>query len=321
MSPRRPASMLLCLALLPVLSVAQRRYPNGTPIKKQKETVQKATTESTEPLELAEAPKEKRTEPAAQYLPSKASLVAAGDTVSESQVALKDKRATHDVLERSERSATIIREILDAKDHGLPQSVLDQAACVAVVPTLMKGGFGFGGQWGRGLVSCRQESKGWSTPAFFSVGGGSFGLQLGLEAVDLVMVISSRSGAAMMLRDKVSLGAGASATGFVLGRDVGVSTDPLLSARVFSYSRTRGLFAGLELKGAWINVDQKANEMIYGKEVHAHDIFDSATPLKFQGAERLYAFPRALSKASPSKVKYVKIKQVEKPPSPPAKAG
>ncbi len=132
----------------------------------------------------------------------------------------------HDLLERTERAALILREFMDAPDRGMPQALLDRSNCVAIVPSMKKGGFGIGGQWGRGLASCRYENKAWSPPVFFTLTGGSFGLQIGLEVTDLVMLISTRSGLSSLLHNKVEIGVGAGATGLLVGRNVGLSTDP-----------------------------------------------------------------------------------------------
>lgn len=235
----------------------------------------------------------------------------------------------HDLLERAERASMIMREFMEAPDHALPQALLDRSNCVAVVPSMKKGGFGFGGQWGRGLLSCRYENRAWSPPVFFTVTGGSFGLQIGMEVTDLVMIISTRSGLSSLLRNKVEIGAGASATGFLIGRNVGVSTDPLLDARAISYSRSRGLYAGLDLRGAWFKVDETANCVLYGERfangdaLHAHDILSrESLPNTRQGdrASEVSIFSRTLKDLSPVKVIYVKVpkSRLQAPPAQPA---
>jgi SH3 domain-containing YSC84-like protein 1 len=229
--------------------------------------------------------------------------------------------ARHDLLERSERAATIIREFMDAPDHGLPQAFFNRATCIGVFPSVKKGGFGFGGQWGRGVISCRYENKGWSMPAFFNLSGGSFGLQIGLEVVDLVMIISTRSGMDALVHNKVELGAGAGATAGIIGRSTAVSTDALLGARIFSYSRSRGLFAGLELKGSVLTPDNKANQVMY-KTTHVHEILSSEMSRNVEPITGAYS--RSLQDTSPVKVVYVKVPrsrlQQQQPSTPSAPA-
>ncbi len=235
----------------------------------------------------------------------------------------------HDLLERAERATMILREFMDAPDHGMPQAFMDRSNCVAVVPSMKKGGFGFGGQWGRGLLSCRYENKAWSPPVFFTLTGGSFGLQIGMEVTDLVMIISTRSGLNSLLRNKVEIGAGAGVTALLFGRNVGVSTDPLLDARMVSYSRSRGLYAGLDLRGAYFKVDNTANCVLYGDRfangdaLHPHDILArEASPNIRQGdrSSDIGVFSRALKDISPTKVVYVRVpkSRLQPPPAPPA---
>jgi lipid-binding SYLF domain-containing protein len=230
----------------------------------------------------------------------------------------------HDLLQRAERAALVMREFMDAPDRGMPQAFLDRSNCVAVVPSMKKGGFGFGGQWGRGLLSCRYENKAWSPPIFFTVTGGSFGLQIGLEVTDLIMIISTRSGLNSLLQNKVELGAGAGVTALLFGRNVGVSSDPLLDARAVSYSRSRGLYAGLDLRGAYFKVDDTANCILYGERgkdepFHTHDILARETmPNTPEGlrATELSIFSRTLKDISPAKVIYVKVPKSRLQPTP-----
>ena len=236
----------------------------------------------------------------------------------------------HDLLERAERASMILREFMEAPDHGMPQSLLDRSNCIAVVPSMKKGGFGIGGQWGRGLLSCRYENRAWSPPVFFTLTGGSFGLQIGLEVTDLVMLISTRSGLSTLLRNKIEIGAGAGATGFLFGRNVGVSTDPLLDARAVSYSRSRGLYAGLDLRGAYFKVDDTANCVLYGQrfangdELHTHDILARESFPNTRMGDRaadVNVFSRTLKDISPTKVIYVRVprSRLQPPPSQPAR--
>src|SRR5499427_9008873 len=180
-------------------------------------------------------------------------------------LAADDEDATKPV-KRVEAAATVLNEIQSAPDQGIPENVLGSAECVAVVPTLLKGGFIFGGRYGKGVASCRTE-KGWSAPAFFMIGGGSFGLQIGGEAVDLVMLIMNKDGMKNLLSSQFKLGADASAAAGPVGRHASADTDWKLKAQVLTYSRARGIFAGLELAGAVIKQDKDSTRIFYSRMV------------------------------------------------------
>jgi lipid-binding SYLF domain-containing protein len=175
----------------------------------------------------------------------------------------EDKTKAED---RIKAAGTVLDEIEAAPDQGIPEEVLGSAQCVAVVPTLLKGGFIVGARFGRGVASCRTP-KGWSAPAFFTVKGGSFGLQIGAQAVDLVMLIMNDNGMKNLLSSQFKLGADASVAAGPVGRHAAADTDWKLKAQVLSYSRARGLFAGLELSGAAIDQDKDATREFYGRMV------------------------------------------------------
>jgi lipid-binding SYLF domain-containing protein len=164
---------------------------------------------------------------------------------------------------RLKAAATVLDEIQAAPDTGIPQDVLGSAECVAVVPSMLKAGFVFGARYGRGVASCRTPT-GWSAPAFFTIKGGSFGLQIGGQAVDLVMLIMNQNGMKNMLSSKFKLGADASVAAGPVGRAATADTDWKLRAQVLSYSRARGVFAGLELSGAGIHQDKDSTREFYG---------------------------------------------------------
>ena len=168
--------------------------------------------------------------------------------------------------DRVEAAADVLNEIQGAPDQGIPEEVLGSAECVAVVPSMLKGGFVVGARYGRGLASCRTP-KGWSAPAFFSVKGGSFGLQIGGQAVDLVMLIMNQDGMHKLLSSQFKLGADASAAAGPIGRHAAADTDWKMRAEVLTYSRSRGLFAGLELSGAVIKQDKGSTREFYGRMV------------------------------------------------------
>ncbi len=153
-------------------------------------------------------------------------------------------------------------EIMAAPDRGIPEEVLEHAKCVAVVPHMLKGGFVFGGENGRGVATCR-TAKGWSAPAFFAITGGSWGLQIGVEGVDLVMIIQNERGMQQLLNSKFSLGADASASAGPVGRHASANTDWKMETEILTYSRAKGIFAGLTLDGAVIRRDDDSMRAIY----------------------------------------------------------
>src|SRR5271169_3523937 len=168
--------------------------------------------------------------------------------------------------DRVQAAADVLNEIQSAPDSGIPQEILSKAQCVAVVPSMLKGGFIVGAKYGRGLASCRTP-KGWSTPAFFTVEGGSFGFQIGGQAVDLVMLIMNNDGMRHLLSSKFALGADASVAAGPVGRHAEGNTDWKLRAEVLTYSRARGLFAGVTLNGAEIKQDKDSTREFYGRMV------------------------------------------------------
>jgi len=174
-----------------------------------------------------------------------------------------DREATND---RLNHAGSVLREIMAAPDKGIPEEVLDHAKCVAVVPHMIKGGFVFGAQNGRGVATCR-SAKGWSAPMFFAITGGSWGLQIGVEGVDLVMIIQNEQGMKQLLSSKFALGADASAAAGPVGRHASANTDWKLDAEILTYSRAKGAFAGLTLNGASVRHDEDSTKAIYGHDV------------------------------------------------------
>jgi SH3 domain-containing YSC84-like protein 1 len=165
--------------------------------------------------------------------------------------------------DRVQAAADVLNEIQSAPDSGIPQEILGKAECVAVVPSMLKGGFIVGGKYGRGLASCRTP-KGWSTPAFFTLTGGSLGFQIGGQAVDLVMLIMNNDGMQHLLSSKVALGADASVAAGPVGRHAEGNTDWKMRAQVLTYSRARGVFAGVSLNGAVMKQDKDSTRDFYG---------------------------------------------------------
>ena len=181
-----------------------------------------------------------------------------------------NREATTDRLDHAGR---VIHEIMAAPDKGIPQEVLEHAKCIAVVPHMLKGGFVFGAENGRGVATCR-TANGWSAPAFFTITGGSWGLQIGVEGVDLVMIIQNEEGMKHLINSNFELGGDASAAAGPVGRHASADTDWKLNTEVLTYSRAKGLFAGLTLTGAAIRRDEDSTEATYGHDVTTRHILN-----------------------------------------------
>ena len=171
-----------------------------------------------------------------------------------------------EVQNRLDNAATVLHEIMVAPDKGVPEEVLDHAKCVAVVPHMIKAGLVFGGENGRGLATCR-TANGWSAPAFFAITGGNWGLQIGVEGVDLVMIFQGNKGMERLIASKFQLGADASAAAGPVGRHASANTDWKLDTEVLTYSRAKGAFAGLTLTGANLRRDDDSMDAFYGHQV------------------------------------------------------
>jgi lipid-binding SYLF domain-containing protein len=176
--------------------------------------------------------------------------------------------------ERLEESATVVKEILDIPD-GVPQELLDKAECVVVLPSVKKFALGIGGSYGRGVLVCRSGADfegSWGPPALYRLEGGNIGLQLGGQATDFFFLVMNTKGADSLLRSKVKLGADASAAAGPKGRAAGASTDAAMRAEILTYSRSRGLFAGISLEGSTLRPDGGGNEKLYDREISAAEI-------------------------------------------------
>ena len=176
--------------------------------------------------------------------------------------------------ERIQNAGTVMTEILNVPDD-IPQDLLDKAECVVILPSVVKFGFFLGGSYGRGIMTCRsgKDFKGsWGAPSMMALEGGSFGLQLGGQATDFVLLVMNPRGADSILSSKVKLGAGVSAAAGPKGRDASAATDAALRAEVLSYSRSRGLFAGMYLEGSTLRPDNDANKRVYGSPLSAKEI-------------------------------------------------
>ena len=200
--------------------------------------------------------------------------------------------AREDSVDRLGRSVNVLHAIMATPDKGIPEEVLSNAKCILIVPDLIKGGFVFGGKHGRGVATCR-TSNGWSAPAFVSVGGGSWGLQIGIEDVDLVMLIMNDQGMQHLLSSKFELtGEGSVAAGPV-GRHASAGTDWKMNTEMLTYSRSKGVFAGLTLEGAVVEQDNDSTHAIYGK----HMMFRNILSGKATTPRSADAFLKAVSEA------------------------
>lgn len=176
-------------------------------------------------------------------------------------------------LSRVSDAATVFTEIMDAPDGGVPRSVLEKAEGIAIFPGVVRAGFIIGGQFGRGVICVRNAETGvWSAPAFIKIAGGSFGAQIGGQATDLILVIQSKLGVQRLLSNKFKIGGEASVAAGPVGRSAEASTDIQLRAMILSYSRSRGLFAGIAINGSTLGEDRDADKRVYGKDMGSRDV-------------------------------------------------
>lgn len=182
-----------------------------------------------------------------------------------------DDKSESDINKRIDKAAEVLDQIMGTPDKAIPDKVMDHAKCIAVVPSIVKIAVGFGGEHGKGVVTCR-TSRGWSAPAPISITGGSWGLQLGGQAIDLVMIVTNDQGMQHLLASKFKLGADASAAAGPVGRDAAADTDVSMRAEVLTYSRARGVFAGIDLSGAVVKQDKDETSLLFGKMIPFEEI-------------------------------------------------
>src|ERR1700739_4037867 len=185
-----------------------------------------------------------------------------------------DEHDQSDISKRIDNSAKGIDEIMATPDKGIPDKIMSDAKCIAVIPSMVKIAVGFGGNHGKGVATCRTENGRWSAIAPITITGGSWGLQLGGQAVDLVMIVMNDEGMKHMLSSKFKIGADASAAAGPVGRHAGADTEWKMKSEVLTYSRSRGLFAGVDLNGAAVTQDKDETRILYGKFVPFEDILD-----------------------------------------------
>ena len=214
--------------------------------------------------------------------------------LSVSAIAHAQTQDLKDEISQSNKAGRVFREIMDTPDKGIPKDLLEKAECVAVFPSVLKAGFIVGGRGGRGVASCR-TSNGWSAPAYFTLGGASFGLQIGAQSTDFVMLFMNKDGMRSLLSDEFTLGGDASVAAGPVGRQAGAATDLKLNAEILSYSRSKGLFAGLELKGVVIKPDKDDMRDVYGEGITAKAVLqDNAV----SAPATIRAFPNVLGRYS-----------------------
>lgn len=208
------------------------------------------------------------------------------------------KKATA-AAEQSSHAARVFNEIMGTREKSIPQDLLDKAEAVAVFPGVIKGGFIVGGRGGSGVIS-RRVAGGWSAPAFFDLGGGSVGLQIGLAQTDYILLFMNDNAVSSLLSDKVEIGGEGSAAAGPVGRSASASTDAKMNAQILSYSRSKGAFAGLELKGVVIKPDNEDNNQVYG--MTAKDILTGANKISMDAMpEGVRVFPQTLANYSTRK--------------------
>ena len=196
-----------------------------------------------------------------------------------------------------QKATNVLNEIMGTPDNSIPGELLEKAVCVGIVPSELKLAFGFGGNYGRGVLVCRRGGNGvWGAPSMFTVGGGSFGFQIGGKSTDVVFIVMNPDGARKLVQDSVKLGAEASAAAGPVGRSAQGATDAQLHAEILSYSRSQGLFAGVSLSGAVVKQDESDNQKLYGRKVTAKQILIEGTVRTPRGARSL---DNTLAKYSP----------------------
>jgi lipid-binding SYLF domain-containing protein len=183
-----------------------------------------------------------------------------------------DDKDQSDIDKRLDASAKVLAEIMDTPDKAIPDKVMSDAKCIAVIPSMVKIAIGFGGSHGKGVATCRTEAGSWSAPAPITIAGGSWGLQLGGQAVDIVMIVTNDQGMQHLLSSKFKIGGDASAAAGPVGRDAGADTDWKMRAELLTYSRARGLFAGIDLNGTVVTQDKDETRILYGRFVPFADL-------------------------------------------------
>ena len=201
---------------------------------------------------------------------------------------LSSAASANESEKRIRESTGVLREILEAKDKGVPEDLLEKAQCVGVVPNLKRAGFIIGAKYGKGVVVCRENGRAWSAPSTIRIEGGSIGLQIGAGETDVVFIVMNKRGMDKLMEDKFTIGADVSAMAGPVGRSAEARTDAMLHAEILSYSRSRGVFAGVSLEGATLRPDNEDNQKLYGREMSQREILTGKVSPP-PAAEQLYA--------------------------------
>ncbi len=183
-----------------------------------------------------------------------------------------------DVVKRLNASTTVMKEIFDAPDKGVPHDLMDKAHCVIVVPNLKQGGFIVGAKYGKGFASCRRPNGGWTGPASIRIEGGSLGFQIGAGEVDVIMLVMNESGANRLMKSEFKIGGEATAMAGPVGRSLQADTDATMKAEILGYSRSRGIFAGVALEGTTVREDRDDNRALYEKNFDNKEVLDTVRP-------------------------------------------
>lgn len=202
--------------------------------------------------------------------------------------------------DRMQKAGQVLQQIMATPDKGIPNEVFDKAKCVAVVPHMLKGGFVFGAKHGKGLAICRTAS-GWSAPEFFTIGGGSWGAQIGVEGVDLVMMIMNQQGMDQLLKSRFQIGGSASASAGPVGRHASAGVDWKMNAPILTYSRSKGVFAGVDLEGAVLEPDEDAMREVYGRLIPANQVLTGEVKVPHSAEPFIAAVSQANMQAKASK--------------------
>jgi lipid-binding SYLF domain-containing protein len=208
--------------------------------------------------------------------------------VTSTAVASSDRE---DDIKRTDKAAQVFKEIMNTPDQGIPQDLLKSAKCIAIIPGDVKFAFIFGGSYGRGLATCR-TGHGWSAPMFVAIEGGSVGYQIGGSSTDIVMLFMNDHALHSLLSDKFKLGADASVAAGPVGRTAAAGTDVKLNAEILSYSRAKGVFAGVALDGAVVQADKSGDEAMYGPNVNRHEILDGKVAVPASARPLLHEISR-----------------------------
>lgn len=195
-----------------------------------------------------------------------------GQTPSKGSVQKTDKDDIHDQAELALKAGKVLREIAEAPDKGIPAELMERAKGLVVIPSVIKGAFGVGGRWGEGLMVGRNADGSWGVPSYVEIGGASAGLQIGVSSTDLVLVLTSSDAINTLLKGKLKLGADAAVAAGPVGRTGSVGSDIKFNGPIYSYSRSKGVFAGVSLDGSVISIDDSANHKVYGQGVSGTDI-------------------------------------------------